>query len=189
MANSIRRDNHQLTVQEAQNLSLGLSGAVTATATGGIYAGFYCAIQAISDTTFSNLGEIGIHCNGIKFDNGAEEISIGDLIGFDGLTHRATVLGIYNETGTWAGNNRAGLLHVSFDEDSPITTIAANTKIDILDKNTGAVKTADAAEVDSACVGDTGDDLNTETLKAGSVIYGLFTEVNITSGTARLYKA
>jgi hypothetical protein len=188
MADSIRRDNHQLTVQEAQNLSLGLSGAVTAVSSGGIYAGFYCAIQAISDTTFSSLGEIGIHCNGIKFDNGAEEISVGDIIGFDGLTHKATVLGIYNETGTWSGT-RAGLLHVVFNEDSPITPIAANTKIDILDKNTGAVKTADAAEVDSAAVGNTADTLNAETLKAGTVIYGLFTEVDVASGTARLYKA
>jgi len=179
-------DMHKYTVQEAGNLGFGQAGAVTIDDTNTHY-GRYVAIQGIADSVFNSLTEEGNYCNGVQFDTGTTEISVGDII--EGATSgaQAIIKEITVASGTWAGGNAAGyIIFEPFASDTDVL-FNATEDIDIIDHN-GNQLTDDAAHVVANGATDGATELSDETLKAGMVIYGNFTKVELASGVVRAYK-
>lgn len=176
---------HNYTVQESTNIGLGQSGGVTISDTNTHY-GRFVAISAIEDTVFASLTEEGNYCNGIGFDTGIEEISVGHII--EGATSgaMAVVLEVSVSSGSWADDDAAGYIIFSPVGTGDVLFDSAED-INIIDQNYSTI-TSSAAVVVANGATDGSTNLNSKTLKAGATIYGQFTKIDLTSGTVRAYK-
>lgn len=176
---------HKYTVQEALALGLGQGGVVTISDTSTHY-GRYVSITAIEDSTFAGLEEEGNYCNGVQFESGSTEIKVGQII--EGATSGArAVVTEVNLTGSdWAGGTAAGYFAFAPLSGEEVEFAAAED-LDLLDHNATTISTNVATVVASGGT-DGAANLNGKTLTAGTTIYGLFTKIDLATGTVRAAK-
>lgn len=187
-----------LTVKEANAIALGQKGRLTITDTN-IHYGRYAALFMLEDTVFAASGlvdSVNQLANGFAFtDSATTEIVVGDCL--RGATSGAIVQvrQITITSGSWAGGNAAGWMIA--EPVNTTGTVAAEVMdlITLTAIGNGTypytVKTASVLTLASEANGGvtTGDTQIGETYPKGSVLYGLFTKIDLASGALEAYKA
>ncbi len=187
-----------ITVKEGTALQLGQKGRLTITDTN-IHYGKFISLQMLEDTVFTTITDgLNTLANGLAFSSGGTtEVVAGDFL--RGATSGAIVQVKSLATltsGTWAGGDALGSM-ICEPLNTTGTTAAENMDlVTIAPVADGAttipytVKTSNVLTTASEANGGvtTGDAQAGVTYLAGTTIFGMFTKLQLASGSIEAYK-
>jgi len=179
-------------VKDSMNYSLGQAGHLTISDQHKHY-GKYLVIQVLSAAVFATLtDELGNVANGLAFVNngGTTPVVVGSIIqgGTSGATARVNAVTV--TTGAWADGDADGWMEITHIGS---TTFTASEEINLMrDSTPGNYVTVEADIFDTATEANggvtAGDTRTGVTWAAGSIFYGKFSCIDLTSGSIEAYK-